>query len=57
MIETLSEFVVRFCENLQICLNESEVLKLMEVCLSVFVSVLWVKWTLISLNLFTLGIY
>lgn len=31
LIETLSEFVVNFCENLQICLNESEVLKLMEV--------------------------
>lgn len=36
LIETLSEFVVRFCEHLQICLNENEVLKLMEVCLQCF---------------------
>lgn len=34
LIETLSEFVVQFCEHLQICLNENEVLKLMEVCLT-----------------------
>lgn len=31
LIETLSEFVVQFCDHLQICLNENEVLKLMEV--------------------------
>lgn len=31
LIETLSEFVVQFCEHLQICLNENEVLKLIEV--------------------------